>query len=93
MDVAIRRSGVLLYTILQVHFPSLLPFSKTTSRRGCKAKGQLWIRPRHFVPRGRRCDTRLDEERDVYRVSDGHETEIDNCPALRQASIGQNTPR
>ena len=52
MDVAIRRTGVPLYTILQVHFPASLSFPKATSRRNCQSKRSVPdLRPTSRIPR------------------------------------------
>jgi len=92
MDVAFRRCGVPLYTILQVHFPVSLSFPWATSRRDWWNKGSvldLW--PTFCISKR----TPLEKENEGSdRVPRGREmAQIGVCSTLQQISTDQDTLR
>ena len=63
MDVALRRSGVPLYTIGHAYFRLFILSPGHFQKRTCEAKGQFWIFPRRFASQRKRWDTSEEEKR------------------------------
>jgi hypothetical protein len=93
MDVAIRRSGVPLYTIGQVRFPVSLSFLQGRfQKRLVKQKVSSGSVPDISCLKGDDATPPKEENEGGYRVSGGREREIDVRPALQQISTNQGTP-